>query len=91
MLTVVAFLVTAAAIPGCAHMGSPFPTVGLKMSLDWDFVNGDQLYCRQRVAPVEEVVDWRDGDPMIGLWPSLRDQWKVLITVTLSAWYDFIV
>jgi hypothetical protein len=88
MLTVVAFLVTAAAIPGCAHMGPP---LGLKMPSDWDFVNGDQLYCRQRAAPVEEVTAWRDGDPMIWLWPSLRDQWKVLITVTLSAWYDFIV
>ena len=28
MLTIVAFLVTAAAIPGGAHMGPPFPMVG---------------------------------------------------------------
>jgi hypothetical protein len=61
------------------------------MSSDWDFVNGDQLYCRQRATPVEEVADWRDGDPIIWLWPFLRDQGEVLITVTLSAWYDFIV
>jgi hypothetical protein len=42
------------------------------MSSDWDFVKGIQLFCRQRATPDEEAVDWRDGDPMIWLWPSLK-------------------
>ena len=41
MLAVVTFLVTAAAIPGCAHK---CPPLGLNMSSDWDFVSGDRVF-----------------------------------------------